>query len=94
MAGEIPTPGNFILKPEHTEYEKGNKARMREMIFSKGQVSSCQNQGWYLAFLIIFLFFLLRHRTLQSIKRLGADGLWSAQWKQQSAAGLLGSPVI
>lgn len=28
--------GNFILETKHTEYEKGNKARMTEVIFSKG----------------------------------------------------------
>lgn len=53
MGGEIPAPGNFILQTKYIEYEKGNKARMREVAFSKGYGRSMAawNQEWYLGFL-------------------------------------------
>lgn len=72
MGGEIPTLGIFILETKHAEYEKGNTARMRGVTFSKGYGRSVAawNQEWYLGFLIIFLFFLLRHRALQIMKLL------------------------
>lgn len=35
MGAKIPTLGIFILDTKHTEYKKGNKARMREVTFSK-----------------------------------------------------------
>lgn len=36
MGEEIPAPENFILETKHTKYEKENKERMKEGMFSKG----------------------------------------------------------